>query len=621
MTATVESTPSEIRTRPARSRLYWMAVAGLLVLPALVAALSLLGRHWNASGDQAYEVLRIGDVGGSHTPLFGVPSRFGWYHPGPLLFLVLAPAQRLLGETGVLAGTAAVNGAALVGVAVVARRRGGTALVLWTGLLVAALVHAIGPGLLLDPWNPWVPLLPFVLFVLLAWSVACGDHPALPWAVGIGSFVVQTHVSYVLLVVGLLVGALVVVALSRARAGIGRWLAVAGAVTVVLWLPPIIQQVAGHPGNLGQVVRYFAHLPQFTSQQEAKIAAGPAVGWKTAFGVMGKQLTPPGPWLTGSDVDKYDFAATAAAWPAVVVVLGTIGAGMLAWRRRARDAARLAGVAVAMTVLGVVATARVTGILSPYLVRWWWVAGLVTWLAIGWCLAQALGLAPAGTGTDAPTQGPRGRSLLAPVAGLAMLTGTAALAAVTATAAAPAPLPFPAASTTIAHLAPRTADAVGRGGPELLRWQDPESLSGVWAGMFLALHRDGVDVVTPPALAAGVGSFRTSPPVQVRGVITGVGVPDPTVASPLEQPPPGGRLVASYDPLSPQQRQEAVSLQRHIRAAMGPRAPQGALVISPVPFLRTQMVAAGAARADIQRLADLQAEGSPYLIYLTPGPG
>jgi hypothetical protein len=594
-------------------------VAGLLALPALVAALSLLGRHWYASGDQAFEVLRIGDVGGRHTPLFGAPSRFGWYHPGPLLFLVLAPAQRLLGETGVLAGTALLNAAALVGVAVVVRRRGGTALLLWTGLLVAGLVHALGPGLLLDPWNPWAALLPFLFFVLLAWSVACGDHSALPWAVGVGSFVVQTHVGYALLVVGLLVGALVLVAVGSARAGLGRGLALASVVALVLWLPPLIQQAAGHPGNLGEVARYFIH-PQFTSQQVANIAAGPAVGWKTAFGVMGEQLTPPGPWLIGGDVNKFGFAAPAAGWPAVLVILGAVGAGVFAWRRGARDAARLAGTAVVMAVLALAATAKVTGILAPYLVRWWWVAALVLWLAIGWCVAGALGVTSSGPEAGAPTPGPRGLGRLAFVAGLATATGTVALTAATVSAAAPAPLPLAQGSTTIAHLAPDTAGAVGRSGPDLLRWMDPETLSGIGPGMFTALQLAGIDVVAPPALATGVGSWRTAPPLRYRGVITGVGVPDPTMPSQAPTPPPDSRLVASYDPLSPRERQEAVTLQRRIRAAIGPRAPVGALVVLPIPYSEEQLVDSGAPRSDVERLKALQARGSPYFVYFTPRP-
>jgi hypothetical protein len=617
----VEATSNEVRTSRGRSPLVWIAVAGLLVLPALVAAVSLLGRHWYASGDQAFEVLRIGDVGGRHTPLVGVPSRFGWYHPGPLLFLLLAPAQRLLGETGVLAGTALVNAAALVGVAVVARRRGGTALLVWTGLLVAALVHALGPGLLLDPWNPWLALLPFLFFTLLAWSVACGDRPALPWAVGVGSFVIQTHVGYGLLVVGLLVLVLLVAVLGRDRTGLGRWFALAGLVLVVLWLPPLIQQAAGHPGNLGEVARYFVHPPQYTAQQAASIDAGPAVGWKTGFGVMGRQLTPPGPWLTGRETDKFGFAASAALWPAVLVVLAVIGAGALAWWRGARDAARLAGAAVFLVVLGVVATARVNGFVAPYLVRWWWVVALVLWLSIGWCIAAALGVVPVRQGADGSPLGRRGLRLLAPAAGLVAAAGTVALVAASVAAALPAPLPVAPASTAIAHLAPSTAAAVGRGGPELLSWMDPESLSGIGSGMFVALHRAGVDVVAPPVLASGVGSFRTAPPASFRGVITGVGLPDPTIPSLVAQPPPGSRLVASYDPLSTQQRQEALTLQRRIRAAMGPRAPDGALVVSPNPYPQEQLVAAGAAPGDVRRLAALQSSGSPYLVYFAPGQG
>src|SRR5205807_1091299 len=157
-----------------------------------------------------------------------------------------------------------LNAAALVGVAVVAVRRGGTALLLWTALLVAALVYALGPGLLLDPWNPWVPVLPFLFFVLLVWSVACGDHPTLPWAAGVGSFIVQTHVSYAPLVGGLLVVALLVVVLGRARTGLGRWLALAGEDPLVPSVPPLTPQATGHTPNLDQVARYFTNPPHYS---------------------------------------------------------------------------------------------------------------------------------------------------------------------------------------------------------------------------------------------------------------------------------------------------------------------------------------------------------------------
>jgi hypothetical protein len=577
-----------------------VAVAALLALPALVAALSLLGRHWYASGDQAYEVLRIADVGGRHTPLVGAPSRFGWYHPGPLLYLLLAPWERMLGETGVLAGTAVLNAAALVGVAVVARRRGGIALLLWTGLLVTALVHSLGPSVLLDPWNPWAGVLPFLLFVMLAWSVMCGDLACLPWAVGVGSFVVQTHVGFGLLVVGLLIVALVVAALGPSRGRLGRWVAVSGVVVVVLWLPPLIQQAAGHPGNLAEVARYFLH-PQYTAQQVANYGAGSTVGWTTAFGVMGKELTPPGPWLTGQEINTLGFVANTAAWPAVLVILATMGAGLLAWRRGARDAALLAGTAVVLASLGLVATARVSGILAPYLVRWWWVVTLTVWMAIGWCLAEALHL----------------RRLM-PAAGVLAAAGSVSLTAATVVAAVPAPLPLTPASDAIAHLASSTAGAVSRGSPTLVHWTVPETLSGVGPGVFTELDLEGLDVVAPSFAATAVGSWRAAPPASFRGVINVVAAPDPTFASLAVQPPQGSRLVASYDPLSAQERQEAVVLQQRIRSALGPRAPQGALVVSFVPYDQHQLVSQGASPSDVARLAALQARGSPYLVYYSP---
>jgi hypothetical protein len=139
--------------------------------------------------------------------------------------------------------------------------------------------------------------------------------------------------------------------------------------------------------------------------------------------------------------------------------------------------------------------------------------------------------------------------------------------------------------------------------------------------VFTALHLAGLDVVAPSFAATGVGSWRSAPPASFRGVITVVAVTDPTSTSQAAQPPQGGRLVVSYDPLLPQQRQEATVLQQRIRAAMGSRAPQGALVVSPLPFPQEQLVKAGASPRDVARLAGLQARGSAYSVYVTPGPG
>jgi hypothetical protein len=78
-------------------RVHWLERYGvyiaiaLVLLPLVVALISLIGTHWPPSSDDAVEVLRIRDVGTRHTPLVGMDSRLRWSDPGPFLFWVLAP--------------------------------------------------------------------------------------------------------------------------------------------------------------------------------------------------------------------------------------------------------------------------------------------------------------------------------------------------------------------------------------------------------------------------------------------------------------------------------------------------------------------------------------------------
>ena len=140
----------------------------------------------------------------------------------------------------------------------IARRRGGRPLLWWTALLLVALL-AMGP-VAFDVWNPSVTLLPFTLTLMLAWCVACLDWWALPWLVLTGTFAVQTHVGLAPGVMTALVVAVGVGVWRRRRAVAGGrgtrtlvdrgWMSVSAAVGVVLWLPPIIQQVTSPDRNL-----------------------------------------------------------------------------------------------------------------------------------------------------------------------------------------------------------------------------------------------------------------------------------------------------------------------------------------------------------------------------------
>jgi hypothetical protein len=182
----------------------WVAIVlAVVVLPIAVSLITMVGDEWYPGGDFALEVMQADEVGGSRTPLTGAWSRWGWDHPGPLLFWLFAPFTKLLGPIGILWGAALLNGVAMAGGLLVAMRRGGRSLAVLTALALVVLCSALGAGRLVDPWNPWAAVLPFFAFVLLAWAVGDRDVAMAPWLVAVGTFAVQAHVGYIVLVTGL----------------------------------------------------------------------------------------------------------------------------------------------------------------------------------------------------------------------------------------------------------------------------------------------------------------------------------------------------------------------------------------------------------------------------------
>ena len=242
----------------------------LVLLPIVVTLVGLIGDTWYPTGDRALEVVRMGEVGGAHTPLTGAWSRFDWDHPGPLLFWLVAPFTWVFGPMGALIGVGVANAAALAGSLVVARRRGGREATILVAVVLLALCAGLGNDLLIDVWNPWVAVLPFFTYMLMAWSIADLDLRVLPYMVVVGTFAVQAHVGYAALVVGIGACAGLLAwwsATTRGSVtgpvgaqprvtGMRRTVLISIAVGVGLWLPPIIQQITGDQGNLGELLAY-----------------------------------------------------------------------------------------------------------------------------------------------------------------------------------------------------------------------------------------------------------------------------------------------------------------------------------------------------------------------------
>lgn len=370
-------------------RALFLAVLALALAPLVVGAFRLvfaIGGSYYPSFDMALFELGARDVG-HHAVLVGPYSRFGWYHPGPLLYYVIAVPFRLFGSMSVGMDIAAllINGAAIVGIAVVARRRGGMPLVLATLLVVGLLTRTLGMQFLWSPWNPYVPLLPLVLVILLAWSVAVGDAWTLPAAVGVASFVMQTHVGYALVTAAVLAFGLAGLGVAMARSprdemvpaltrrDAMRALLVSALVAFVLWLPPLSGAVVRHDGNLGEIVHFFLHQQQ-------------GIGWRHALHVVALQwaIRPewsfrPRPMAFGGAVSPY---VSPASFPLLLVLAA--GAVGVAAHRRSRETLWLAGIVAVGLVAAIVSVHNVAGLVYPYVVRWTWALGALLGLLVVW---------------------------------------------------------------------------------------------------------------------------------------------------------------------------------------------------------------------------------------------
>jgi hypothetical protein len=593
-----------VGARPARGRRdAWILgpLVILVILPAAAAALSLVGRRWFPSGDEAFIARRVADVGGRHTPSVGVYSRFGWDHPGPLLFWLLAPLERLGGDTGILCGTAGINAACLGGALMVAYRRGGAVLTAWVALFLAVLCHALGAGFLLDPWNPWLPVTGLALLLLLGWSVGCGDQAMWPWLVGVASWEIQAHVGFaaVVLAVAVFVTGCRTVAWGRSvRAGAsgassasgvpagthgGRW---AIAIALGLWAGPIVQQLTGRRGDLEALLR-FSLRP-----------SGSTLGFGYGVHVAARELSLSPPWATGHDANPLGLLTVAPVGAGLMQLALLAGLGWLAWRREHGDAATLAAVTLVAVAGGVAGLTRVVGVPFPYLARWMWIVAMFVPLATGWCLLELV----------RPWRRVRAGAMTAVVIATSVVVGVTTIEGVR-----PA-LPAQPVSDALAGLVPGVERALDRRRTYVLVASESDVVGPVLGpGLQAALERRGYQVRLPPTFAFQVGAWRTASESRRVPKITILSATDPSSASSI---PPGWTSIGHWDPLTPAQRDLATSLARSIRSALGPHLPASSAILAGLVLADADYVAHGAAADALKQLARLQRLGQTYDIYL-----
>jgi hypothetical protein len=602
--------PAALSSRVVRHReaLLSVLLGVVTIRPVYQAAIAALDLPWYPTGDWAVLAMRVADVG-HNTPLLGPYSRFGWNHPGPLLYWLLAIPYNLLGGRSVdlLAGSGlfacAVTGAVLA----IAWRRGRLPLVALTSVALAVLVHSMGPSMLRDPWNPYITLLPLVLLVFLAWSGAEGDRWAWPALLLTGSFLMQSHVGYSVTVFA--VGA-AAWALAWQRRGTvplmppdrrrRRWLTGSLLIIGILsWLPVLVDQFAGS-GNLGAIGSYFL------SGSES-----PA-GFGTALGQAARHLAvPDAPWLGAIEPAGLDGALPGSsgfdlALPVLAFGLAALGA----WRMRCGSAFRFQILVGVLTLAGIIATSRITGPLFGYLVRWWWIVACLWWLSIAWSLLSA---------ASRFVQIPDVLRRFGPVAlGFVCLVATFQTGRNTTSLISATTAPGPSATAILGHLLPTVETELAGSGPVIV--QSTGSIWGSYADAIrLDLERHGVKVVTEDSESYRFGDHRST---EARTPVATVWVVNADAAW-FWRGHPDVRLLASWDPLTPEERiayfTEESELTRQLIAAGRPDLAE-ALATGGGNVDTEGSMLAGVDQELLRRVESTRRRGDPVSIYLGPPP-
>jgi hypothetical protein len=299
----------------------------------------------------------------------GSYSRFGWNHPGPLLYQILAGPYELSGRREIaLKWTAlALNLAWLAGLLVLLGRRA-------PGLAIA-IALAFMPllwreqRLLFSAWNPFVTVLALAFAVAAAADLATGrgwrTRFGATWLVLPLSFCVQAHAG---LAVPSAACALIAASGLRRRAGsagqpafapVRAGLLIAAAVAAVLWATPLLAEWRQRPGNLASLIAFLGD-PSL-----------PRLPWTRA--IDGAAYTTLGPFLPSWVLHFTEVPHGLPAWlpwafGALVAGVGVVAAR--AYRQGRTYDAAFAAICAALSVSAIVAAVGIVGPFSDYLLLW-----------------------------------------------------------------------------------------------------------------------------------------------------------------------------------------------------------------------------------------------------------
>lgn len=474
-----------------------LLVIGVLAIPFVVIAIALIGRDWFPTGDLAYAELRLRSMP-RHIPLLGTAGRIAdeagrqGNHPGPLMFWAMWPFYVLFGRSSWAFSAAAL--AVNLGWTAAAVALAGLRLRFRGMLVLAAVLLALFAGFGLDalsqPWNPWMALYPFIALLIATWVSLLGVRWAPVVAVVAGSFSVQSHIGYVVVVIPLILISLVGAARSARdpdrRRGLPAPLPVLVAIGagIVAWSGPLVDLVTAEHHNVGKLIHNFGSPDE------------PPVGILIAVKAVIRTLNPFVSRGSGTTV------VSSSPWPALLFIGTWAVTGILvALRRLDRRLDRLNLVLATSLAFTVFAVSRIFGSLYLYVYRW---AEVLLWLmvlALVWAAVRLL----EGAAVLSPE---RLRPLRDRRTGLAAVAVLVVGALLTSISASRAEIPYEYTWKTERALAPAVADRLDPERRYLVRFDDPIYLFGVGFGMILELERRGFDVGAPIQWRAAIEPHR-----------------------------------------------------------------------------------------------------------------
>ncbi len=341
-----------------------VAIAMVTIAPFVVAGVAAVqsGTSYYPGFDLAVLELEIRKIPDQFLTV-GPYSRFGWSHPGPALYYVIAPFYWVTGRASwsVPVAAACCNIAAAVGVLGIAKRAWGRVGATSAAVALSIVVLTLGRNEVASAWNPTLPLMTLLLFVM-ACAAFMVRRESYGWLITLtAAFLVQSHVGFLPIVAAFVALVAVVRVRQWWNAPARSWrptrgFAVTAIVTGVAWFPAAWGTFVERNGNVVRFVRFFVGGD-----------GGDAIGLGRSLQIVGAEWGPKFQWLR----QRHDIFVVGDHWWPVPVLISLALAGCWMCRDAAGASERRALLLVGLVTISVsvVSVSRIVSPVFAYLTR------------------------------------------------------------------------------------------------------------------------------------------------------------------------------------------------------------------------------------------------------------